>query len=888
MKVNLSQLLFTALTLLIFTQICAAAEMPAVTNDYYIQQEKLPVPEWLRCPLMYCRDGVLGKKHGWCTKLVEQVAENNGNLLRASVMWGGRAHYQSKVAPHTPGLKDVDNLKEAVETGDRLGVKILTYINPNCFFKDHPLFETCALHKSDGSIVKNGGYGKKDAVYVCPNNPAYRKFYKDVLTEIFTNYGAAGLYVDGLTPHVCFCEHCQAKYREMFGEDIPKKFEKLSQFCVLWEMSNEPKLVGDPADPDSKKYTAFLYKSLCEITELFTNTVKKANPEAVVVYHSWPKPDIIDLYSGTLSEIYIRKPWIHTLWKDGELASYASVFGMPIFQNVYLQHKTDAEARHKMYDALANGVFPDCWSWRGMKTVFGFIKDNAQYYDYATTEPVASIALVRGIHNDSAQKKIDLKTGFSLKKGHKNFLRIQERDPHGKIDLFCFRRDAKMPQDSEFKDINSGSSDNIIFVAAEDFVDNLSRVKIRDTKWIRKEEKDTLTGKCVYSTGHANAINKPISKLVYRLPRIKDSSDGWSLWVRVLMPNSGSDSFFWSLSTDAGRNWIPDKATQDSAVGWKINPKWMWLKATSLSAASPKRPRFLAPYAGMYSAILRSGLPVVTLHKGDFHKRLSNVNVLCLANEAWMNDEQIDAVRKFVAAGGGLIATHETSLYDSEANRRSDFGLADVFGVKLERMTDWANREIHITKKCNVTNGFNDSTKIPYDESSLIVKPTSAKVAANLYGKGFDEKGIPAIVTHTFGKGRVVYMPVRLDSIQCEKLNPQVEQLFANAVEWVSAGKIAARVKASAPVAISVSQQPGRRIIHLVNHNAPTIESYDKIEDIENVKVQTLLPAGQKPVSIKRLKDKSKINYTVDGDHIAIDVGKIGEYEAIAIELAPK
>ncbi len=55
--------------------------------------------------------------------------------------------------------------------------------------------------------------------------------------------------------------------------------------------------------------------------------------------------------------------------------------------------------------------------------------------------------------------------------------------------------------------------------------------------------------------------------------------------------------------------------------------------------------------------------------------------VLVLPNSACMSDQDVEAVRRFVANGGGLIATAETSLYDEKFRIRDDFGLADVFGA---------------------------------------------------------------------------------------------------------------------------------------------------------------------------------------------------------------
>src|SRR6185295_7312366 len=64
-------------------------------------------------------------------------------------------------------------------------------------------------------------------------------------------------------------------------------------------------------------------------------------------------------------------------------------------------------------------------------------------------------------------------------------------------------------------------------------------------------------------------------------------------------------------------------------------------------------------------------------------ERLDAFKLLILADAAALSDAQCAAIRAFVARGGSLLATFASSLYDEGGRRRSDFGLADVFGVSF-------------------------------------------------------------------------------------------------------------------------------------------------------------------------------------------------------------
>lgn len=692
----------------------ASPQLPAVSPEDLRRQGKRPIPDWLRCPRLFTKDSwqyeLKTRQAGDIAFMVRQLAANEASAFRLSVYWGGDAYYQSRVTPHAAGLGSLDYLREATDEGNRLGVKIVAYINPNALYRWHPLFEDVAIRRADGSRPTTVAYNVADSCYVCINHPRYRAMLVDLLKEIFTQYGPAGLYVDGLTPHRCFCEHCRKKYREMWGQEMPvAKLDTGRQWCVLWEMVNRPELVGDPNDPDTSRYTQFLYESLTEATRLIAETVRQAKPDAAVLFHSWPKPAMAADYDGTLTEVYLRHPWQHTLWKFGELANYSNIFSVPALFNIYLHdYGTEAEARTKMVQGLANGCYPNFWNVLGMKRMFHFMRENAESLDFLTTSPVKFLALPRGVNEDTAQQRV--------------------------------KADRSVPR--------------------------------------------------------------------------------------------------------------------------------------------PVHDRFLGCSVGMYSALVRQGLPIVSMQRGDFHMQLAGFRVLCLANEACMSDEQVERVREFVNHGGGLIATHETSLYDEKGQRRADFGLADVFGVHYAQMLPAANRKIRWTPS-PVTDGLEP---LMHDDTHVAARLTTATSVATLVGETVDGQPVPAAVIQPYGRGRVVYLPGRLEAIQCQQLSPTIERLLAAAVRYVADRKLPVELHATAPVAATLFDQPTRRVVHLVNLNGDSQYKSDEVRPIENVAVRLEIPAGRQVKEIRRLWDKRPVALTVTDGTIRTTLDTLGDYEALAIE----
>src|SRR5205823_3972443 len=64
---------------------------------------------------------------------------------------------------------------------------------------------------------------------------------------------------------------------------------------------------------------------------------------------------------------------------------------------------------------------------------------------------------------------------------------------------------------------------------------------------------------------------------------------------------------------------------------------------------------------------------------------LANYRILILANVNMMDSEEVEAIRRWVRAGGGFFASGWTSLVDKRGRLQKDFMLADLFGVTLSK-----------------------------------------------------------------------------------------------------------------------------------------------------------------------------------------------------------
>ena len=63
--------------------------------------------------------------------------------------------------------------------------------------------------------------------------------------------------------------------------------------------------------------------------------------------------------------------------------------------------------------------------------------------------------------------------------------------------------------------------------------------------------------------------------------------------------------------------------------------------------------------------------------------RMEQFKVLALPNIVNLSDSRCAQLHSFVEKGGGIVATHQTSLNDERGRRRSDFGMASLFGASF-------------------------------------------------------------------------------------------------------------------------------------------------------------------------------------------------------------
>jgi len=102
------------------------------------------------------------------------------------------------------------------------------------------------------------------------------------------------------------------------------------------------------------------------------------------------------------------------------------------------------------------------------------------------------------------------------------------------------------------------------------------------------------------------------------------------------------------------------------------------LVSTSVGRAAPDDHA-----SGFYHALVEARIPFEMLRESQLDRSACGHSSAGPAEYRHLSDAQCAQLKAFVEKGGGLVATHETSLYDERGRRRDDFRLAGLFGASF-------------------------------------------------------------------------------------------------------------------------------------------------------------------------------------------------------------
>jgi Hypothetical glycosyl hydrolase 6/Beta-galactosidase trimerisation domain len=304
---------------------------------------------------------------------------------------------------------------------------------------------------------------------------------------------------------------------------------------------------------------------------------------------------------------------------------------------------------------------------------------------------------------------------------------------------------------------------------------------------------------------------------------------------------------------------------------------------------------------GLYYALLEGRFFFDFVHEDKLSpERLRKYSALLLPNTALLSDQQCRQLAAYVESGGSLLATFETSLYDERNRRRSEFGLADVFGIRKAGEIIGTNGNAYlarIEKPHPILNGFSNTHWIPGAENRVPLAPVDAPVLSVVPGFVAYPPELsyplephthePAVVIREKGKSRLVWFPGDIERTMWRSGHTDLARLLQNAIRWVAGANPPVTVEGEGVIeAFAWETAPGFAV-HALNYTNPAMHR-GWIRDFYPIgpqKVRMQLPPGTRVRRLELLRAETPVPFRLLSDRIEFTIPRILDYEIAAISV---
>jgi hypothetical protein len=302
---------------------------------------------------------------------------------------------------------------------------------------------------------------------------------------------------------------------------------------------------------------------------------------------------------------------------------------------------------------------------------------------------------------------------------------------------------------------------------------------------------------------------------------------------------------------------------------------------------------------GLYYALIEGRFMFDFVHEDDLGPgTIGRYSALILPNIAWLSDRQCQQLRDYVAAGGSLMASFETAMYDENGQRRANSGLADVFGIDSVGPVAGPNGNgfyACIESQHEILKGFEDTNWIPGGAYRLPIKaagplvlsvvPAYTAYPPELSYAPVEHTDEPAIVVRDDGRSRLLYHSGDVERAAWRSGHTDLSRLLQNCVGWLTRGSQPVTVEGDGVIECFAWETEPGFALHLINYTNPNLHRgwLRRHYPIGEQKVRMTLPADRKVVRVELLRAEKVIAFRQTGSTVEFTVPGVADYEVAAL-----
>jgi hypothetical protein len=225
----------------------------------------------------------------------------------------------------------------------------------------------------------------------------------------------------------------------------------------------------------------------------------------------------------------------------------------------------------------------------------------------------------------------------------------------------------------------------------------------------------------------------------------------------------------------------------------------------------------------------------------------SNCRVLVLPNAECLSDEQLAAIRQYVAKGGGLVGTEQTGFYDAWRRRREEPGLKDLMG-----------------------------------NQTPVVRGSHVEAQSAIYRKEYGQGRAAYIPSIEFDGTKPADQPYFTVGVEFWKRPRNWEELI-DAVTWAAGSELPISVAGPDFLAMNLVEQTDkrRRIIHVVNFDA------EQSPSVQNVSIRCSVGKGESPTALNfyspDFEGRRVLDFRVQNSQAVFSVPTLNTYGVVTV-----
>lgn len=312
---------------------------------------------------------------------------------------------------------------------------------------------------------------------------------------------------------------------------------------------------------------------------------------------------------------------------------------------------------------------------------------------------------------------------------------------------------------------------------------------------------------------------------------------------------------------------------------------------------APGKPAHLDELKGFAKALLQEHILFDVITEADLPHALANYRVVVLPNASCLSADAKQALRQFLAAGGGIVASYETGLYDEAGRRSPEDDFSELFGVAYDGgppVFHGFDVYMQMRSEHQLPTDIPAGKRIPTGGVQVGITPAGAKPVTELlgaaavhYGPLGEESGQPVIVTHqATGKGPAAFFAPPIGARYLEFGLEDHRKLIASAVRWAAGGDPPVRLEnAPQTLAVTAFRQPqyNRMLIHLVNSvRDELLTPISEVAEAQAVRLH--IDVDTAPAKVLALDEQPELSWSTANGTLIVDMPSLRYHTLIVVE----